>query len=81
MRTYGKMSIAFLYDEETDMIGIEPILESSGVDVPNDVLQRVYISLGMLLHFRLNEKRYSDSDDDEITKIYDELMSILESEK
>ena len=78
MKTFGKMSIAFLYDDETDTIAIEPILESSKPDVPIDVLQHVYIALGMRLHFMLGEKRYSDL---EIEKIHAELLGILESEK
>jgi len=81
MKTFGKMSIAFLYDDETDTIAIEPILESSKPDVPIDVLQRVYIALGMRLHFMLSEKRYSDLDSDEIEKIHAELLGILEYQK
>ena len=81
MKTYGKMSIAFLYDDETDTIANEPILESSQSNVPIDVLQRVYISLGMHLHIMSCEKRYTEDNSGEIRERHAELMSILEDKK
>lgn len=81
MKTYGKMSIAFLYDDETDMIVNEPILESSQPEVSIDVLQRVYISLGMHLHTMICSKKYCDEDAAKIKEEHAELMSILESKK
>ena len=80
MKTYGKMSIAFLYDTETDMIVNEPLLAASQQSIPPDVLQRVYVSLGMHLHNMLNTKRYNDSDTEAIEMMHDELMGILEVE-
>ena len=81
MKTFGKMSIAFLYDDETDMIVNEPILEASEQDIPMDVLQRAYISLGMHLHGMLVDKRYDDSDTETIKAKHAELLKILEGEK
>lgn len=81
MKTFGKMSIAFLYDDETGIIVNEPILESSEPNVPTDVLQRIYISLGMHLHGMLIRERYSDEDTERIEKQHKELIQILESKE
>ena len=81
MKTFGKMSIAFLYDDETDTIANEPILELSKPEISMEVLQRVYVSLGMHLHIMSCEKRYGDDDSGEIRERHDELMDILENKK
>lgn len=81
MKTYGKMSIAFLYDDETDTIVNEPILESSKQNVSDDVLQRIYIALGMHLHGMLARKRYCNEDIERIETQHAELIEILESKE
>ncbi|MDD3307720.1 MAG: hypothetical protein PHO29_11585 [Acetobacterium sp.] len=81
MKTFGKMTIAFLYDDETDTITNEPILQSSEPDVSIDVLRRVYVALGMHLHRMFIDNRYDDSDTERIKAQHTELIQILEDEK
>ena len=81
MKTFGKMSIAFLYDDETETIANEPILKLSKPEIPMEVLQRVYVSLGMHLHIMSCKKRYGDDDSDGIIERHAELMAILEDKK
>ena len=81
MKTFGKMSIAFLYNDETETIANEPILELSKPEISMEVLQRVYVSLGMHLHIMSCKKRYGDDDSGEMRERHDELMDILENKK
>ena len=81
MKTFGKMSIAFLYDDETDIIVNEPLLEASQQSIPPDVLRRVYVALGMHLHGLLVSEKYDDSDTETIKAMHGELLGILEGEE
>ena len=81
MKTFCKMSIAFLYDDETGIIVNEPILEASNKDIPIEVLQRAYVSLGYNLHTMAIEKRYKDEDYNNIKERHNELLKILEDKR
>lgn len=81
MKTFGKMSITFLYDEESDTTVVEPSLESNKDNVSADVLQRAYIALGYHLHGMLVNKKYSDEDTHKIEAAHAELVAIMEDNK